>query len=70
MVYAQRLREKGNQFMRTQLNYDPGLGNGRVSPKDGGGGYLSVHLRRGDYIYARPGEDPSQYRSIGSTALA
>ncbi len=41
--------------MKTQLNYDPGLGNGRVSPKDGGGGYLSVHLRRGDYIYARPG---------------
>lgn len=52
MVYSQRLRVEGNRFMRETLHYDPGEGNGRQSPKNGGGRYLSVHLRRKDYLGA------------------
>ena len=55
MVYAHELRETGNQFMRSQLNYDPGNGNGREVPRKGGGDFLSIHVRRRDYIRARPG---------------
>ena len=56
MVYAKHLREAGNEFMRSSLDYDPGLGNGRSRPRDGGGAYLAVHLRREDYKKARPSE--------------
>ena len=56
MVYAKHLREAGNHFMKTQLNYDPGNGNGRQAPRNGGGDFMSVHLRRRDYTYAHAGE--------------
>lgn len=57
MVYAQHLRERGNQFMKVQFLYDPGTGNGRVPPRSDDRGYLSVHLRRNDYVHARSGKD-------------
>lgn len=49
MVYAADLRNYGNQFMKSHLNYDPGQGVGRSRPNNGGGEYLSVHLRVQDY---------------------
>ena len=55
MVYAKHLREAGSQFMKTQLNYYPGNGNGRQTPRNGGGEFMSVHLRRRDYTYAHAG---------------
>ena len=55
MVYAEHLRAAGSAFMKTSLNYDPGGGDGRVRPLNGGGEYLSVHIRRRDYTQARPG---------------
>ncbi len=57
MVYAQHLRQKGSQFMKSHFSYDSdsGVGNGRVPPQSGGEGYLSVHLRRNDYVRARSG---------------
>ena len=59
MVYAKELREVGNQFMKTQLKYDPGKGSGRSKPKGGGGDYLSVHLRAQDYQRSKPQVVPS-----------
>jgi len=59
MVYAEQLREIGNTFMRRELGYDPGNGNGRQRPRNGGGPFLAVHMRRRDYIHARPGMIPS-----------
>lgn len=41
--------------MQGGLNYDPGSGKGRSQPNNGGGEFISVHLRRADYIQARPG---------------
>ena len=41
--------------MQGGLNYDPGSGKGRSRPNSGGGEFISVHLRRADYIQARPG---------------
>ena len=47
MVYAAHLREAGNQFMRETLQYQPDEeGVGREPAKNGGGEYISVHLRR------------------------
>ena len=59
MVYAAQLRRIGNTFMRSRLGYDPGRGNGRQSPKNGGGPFIAVHMRRRDYIQVRPGMVPS-----------
>ena len=59
MVYAAQLREIGNTFMRNELGYDPGSGNGRQRPRNGGGPFLAVHMRRRDYLHARPGMIPS-----------
>ncbi len=57
IAYDDHLRERGNQFMKSQLFYGPRLGNGRVLLQGAGGEYLSVHLRRGDYVYTQSGED-------------
>lgn len=47
MVYAAHLREAGRRFMAERLGYEvPEGGRGREQAKDGGGDYLSVHLRR------------------------
>lgn len=47
MVYAAHLREAGRRFMAKKLGYEvPEGGRGREKAKDGGGEYLSVHLRR------------------------
>ena len=51
MVYAEHLRAIGNEFMREHLLFSP--------RSEETGGYLSVHLRRADYLYARPNEIPS-----------
>ena len=59
MVYAAQLRKIGNTFMRSRLGYDPGRGNGRQSPRNGGGPFIAVHMRRRDYIQVRPGMVPS-----------
>ena len=59
MVYAQELRDIGTQFMKDHLNYDPGIGNGRSRPNEGGGAYLSVHLRSQDYQRSKPHLVPS-----------
>ncbi len=57
MVYALHLREAGNNFMSATLNYNPRTGRrGRESAIRGGRDYLFVHLRRGDYLYARPSQ--------------
>ena len=56
MVYADHLREEGNKFMSANFHYTPKSGHGREGVAGGGGNYLSVHLRRGDYLYARPSE--------------
>ena len=56
MVYAHHLREEGNRFMRTTLGYDPSDGDGREEAEGGGGDYISVHLRRRDFLYSRLGE--------------
>lgn len=42
-------------YVQGDLNYDPGSGRGRSQPNNGGGEFISVHLRRADYIQARPG---------------
>ena len=59
MVYAEHLREIGYKVMEDHLNYKTERGKGRTPLLDGGGPYLSVHLRRGDYVYARAGDIPS-----------
>jgi peptide-O-fucosyltransferase len=59
MVYVGELRQVGNQFMIDELDYNPGDGVGRSRPNDGGGAYLSVHLRRQDYARAKPHQVPS-----------
>ena len=47
MVYATHLQEAGNKFMRETLGYHPNEGGmGRELAKEGGGKYISVHLRR------------------------
>ena len=51
MVYAEHLRAIGNEFMREHLSFSP--------ETDATGDYLSVHLRRADYLYARPSQIPS-----------
>ena len=45
--------------MRNILHYDPGEGNGRQHPNGEGGNYISVHLRRNDYVHAHPDLVPS-----------
>ena len=42
--------------MESSLGYSPQEGTGRGQVAGGGGAYLSVHLRRADYVYARPGK--------------
>ena len=59
MVYAASLRNEGNRFMQEVLGYHPGQGVGRTHPKEGGGNFLAVHLRRRDYIGAHPAAVPS-----------
>ena len=59
MVYAAQLREIGNTFMRSRLGYHPGRGKGRQSPRNGGGPFIAVHMRRRDYVQVRPGMVPS-----------
>ena len=59
MVFSQHLREEGNRFMRETLHYDPGEGNGRQRPRGGGGRFLSVHLRRRDYVHSHSDLVPS-----------
>ena len=59
MVYAAQLREIGNTFMRSRLGYHPGRGNGRQSPRNRGGPFIAVHMRRRDYVQVRPGMVPS-----------
>ena len=59
MVYSQQLRQFGNDFMKEHLGYDPGTGKGRSPPLGGGGDYISVHLRRADYLRAHPDLVPS-----------
>lgn len=54
-MYAQPLREVGTKFMKTALDYDPGDGNGRKGPRNGGGEFISIHLRRQDYLRTRKG---------------
>ena len=56
MVYAKHLREAGTAFMKSVLGYDPGNGTGRERPREGGGAFLAVHLRREDYKQARPSQ--------------
>ncbi|KAI6653624.1 GDP-fucose protein O-fucosyltransferase 2 [Oopsacas minuta] len=51
MVYAEHLRSIGDEFMLEQFDFS--------SENSLTGDYLSVHLRRGDYVYARPDEIPS-----------
>lgn len=51
MVYAEHLRKIGDEFMLEQLSFS--------SADSQTGDYLSVHLRRGDYLQARPSEIPS-----------
>ena len=46
MVYAAPLREEGSAFMREKLGYEAGDGVGRSVPQNGGGPFISVHLRR------------------------
>ena len=51
MVYAEHLRSIADKFMRDYLDY---------SPQDGKtGSYLSVHLRRADYVVVRSSDIPS-----------
>ena len=45
--------------MKEHLHYDPGKGKGRSPPLEGGGDYISVHLRRADYMRAHPDLVPS-----------
>ena len=59
MVYANHLREEGYKFMEDKLDYKTNKGKGRTRLLDGGGAYLAVHLRRGDYLYARKEDIPS-----------
>jgi peptide-O-fucosyltransferase len=60
MVYAKHLREAGNRFMSETLDYRPNEGGvGRQPAKDGGGKYISIHLRRQDYLYAHKDVVPS-----------
>lgn len=58
MVYAKELREEGNQFMKEKFDYSPDTGKGRQKLSTPGP-FLAVHLRRGDYHYARPNDIPS-----------
>ena len=58
MVYAEHLREEGNRFMKDKFNYSPDSGKGRQKLSTPGP-FLAVHLRRGDYHYARPNDIPS-----------
>ena len=61
MVYADHLRKAGdnfmgNGFMQSSLSYTE---RGSVAGKRGDGSvgnYLAVHLRRQDYVSARPGK--------------
>lgn len=64
MVYAAALRNEGNRFMQDVLGYHPGKGVGRTRPKEGGGNFLAVHLRRRDYIRAHPAAVPSIERAV------
>ena len=59
MIYSRELRKAGNGFMIDILRYDPGEGNGRSPPKDGGGNYLGVHLRRMDFVRSHGDVAPS-----------
>ncbi len=59
MVYSAALRNAGNQFLVNHLNYNPGEGNGRQSPFNGGGMYIGAHLRRKDFLYSHKGTVPS-----------
>lgn len=59
MVYAKELRDFGNKFMKSYLDYDPGNGIGRSRPNEGGGDYLAVHLRMQDYQLSKPHLVPS-----------
>lgn len=59
MIYSRELRKAGNHFMIDILGYDPGEGNGRSPPKDGGGNYLGVHLRRMDFVRSHGDLAPS-----------
>eukprot|EP00794_Sanderia_malayensis_P003480 gene3480-3978_t len=63
MVFAKSLREKADQFRRDYLNSSDAIDqtpyndrNWREQiPKDGkakGGDYLSVHMRRGDFVFS------------------
>lgn len=58
MVYAKELREEGNRFMKEKFDYSPDTGKGRQKLSTPGP-FLAVHLRRGDYHYARPNDIPS-----------
>ena len=51
MVYAEHLRRIGDEFMLEHLYFS--------SADSQTGDYLSVHLRRDDYVLARPSEIPS-----------
>ena len=53
MVYAEHLRAIANQFMQKHMSFSP------ETETEVTADYLSVHLRRGDYLYARPNEIPS-----------
>lgn len=58
MVYAQHLRDEGNQFVKEKFDYSPDSGKGRQKLSIPGP-FLAVHLRRADYHYARPNDIPS-----------
>jgi len=58
MVYAEELRKEGNRFMKEQYNYIPDSGKGRQKLSTSGP-FLAAHLRRADYLYARPDQVPS-----------
>ena len=59
MVYSSVLREAGNRFMIKSLGYNPGKGNGRSVPGEGGSMFVGAHLRRKDFLYSHRGTVPS-----------
>ena len=59
MVYSLTLRNAGNKFLINNLNYNPGEGNGRQPPLNGGGMYIGAHIRRKDFLYSHKETIPS-----------
>ncbi|XP_015925104.2 GDP-fucose protein O-fucosyltransferase 2 isoform X2 [Parasteatoda tepidariorum] len=68
MVFSQKLISIGNDFRKLHLNSSdeegktilkPGELNSQIVRKAIGGPYISVHLRRRDFVKARPTEVPS-----------